>query len=118
MNKENDLLFKQAKEIVKSLEEKCNTNGYVGVEIDIPFDNLQKYTSDYTIVNCLFENILDEICVLHENLKYDEDLFGLTKIEAKSHINRLKKFVKENAKKYFNGNEIYEYLKKAEKITE
>lgn len=108
--------LKQASEIVKLLEGKCNTNGYVGVEIDIPFDNLQRYTKDYTIVNCLFENILDEISVLDETLKYgeEEDLYGLTKLEAKNHIKKLKKFIKEHAKKYFNGIEVFEYLKKIE----
>lgn len=109
--------FEQAKEIVKLLESKYNTNGYLGVEIDYPFDSLERYTGDYTIVNCLFENVLDEVCILHENLKYGEEVFGLTKLEAKSHIRKLQKFIKENSKKYFQGNEVYEYLKKMEEIT-
>ena len=106
--------LEQAKEIVGLLEKECDTNGYLGVEIDSPFDNLERFEPGYTIVDCIFENIIDEIFTTTENLKYDEDLFGLTKIEAKSHVRKLKKFVKNHAKDYYAGNDLYEILKKAE----
>lgn len=108
--------LEQAREVVKLLEKKCDTNGYVGVEIENPFDNLKRYTRDYTILHCIFENILDEIFVLTENLKYEEELDGLTRFEAKRHIKKLKKFINDNSKKYFKGTEVYEYIKKAESI--
>lgn len=106
--------MEQAREIVKKLEKECDTNGYLGVEIDSPFDNMERFSPDYTIVDCLFENIIDEIFTTTENLKYDEDLFGLTVIEAKSHVRKLKKFVKSHAKDYYDGVKVYETIKKAE----
>jgi hypothetical protein len=110
--------LEQAKEIVGLLQKEFSTNGYLGVEIDSPFDNLERYTIDYTIINCLFENIVDEIFILSEGIKYDDDLFGLTKIEAKSHIKKLQKFIKLYAVSYFKYNEVFEYIRKAEKVTE
>lgn len=105
--------LEQARDIVRLLETKYSTNGYVGVEIDHPFDNLERYSENYTIIDCLFENILDEITVLEDNLKYgtDEDLHGLTKLEAKSHLRKLKKFIKEHTKDFYTGQKIYNYLR-------
>lgn len=107
--------LEQTREIVKLLEKKYNTNGYVGVEVDSPFDNLARYTEDYTIVDCIFQNILDEISALTQALSYDEDDLDITAVEANRHIKKLKKFVKDNTEKYFVGAKVHEYLKIAEK---
>lgn len=107
----------QAKELVGLLETEAKTNDYLGVEIDSPFDNMARFNADYTIIDCIFQNIIDEIFTTTENLKYDEDLFGLTKIEAKSHVRKLKKFIKKHAKDYYSGNRLYEILKQAEDMS-
>lgn len=109
--------LEQAKELVGILEKEYNTNGYLGVEIDSPFDNMERFNADYTIINCIFQNVIDEIFTTTENLKYDEDLFGLTKIEAKSHVRKLKKFIKKYAKDYYSGNRLYEILKHTEDMS-
>ena len=110
--------LEQARELVGLLEKECDTNGYLGVEIDSPFDNTDRFNADYTIVDCVFGNIIDEIFTMTENLKYDEDLFGLTKIEAKSHLRKLKKFIKKYAKDYYSGNKLYETLKHTEDMSQ
>lgn len=107
----------QAKELVGLLEEEAKTNDYLGVEIDSPFDNMARFDAGYTIIDCIFQNIIDEIFNTTENLKYDEDLFGLTKLEAKSHVRKLKRFVKKHAKNYYAGNSLYEILKQAEDMS-
>ncbi len=106
--------IEQAKEIVKLLEGKYGVKGNTLVNVDTPFQDLKRYTDDYTIVNCLFENVLDEIAIISENIKYDEETYDLTKRQAKSHLNKLKKFVIDNAKRYFEGEEVDNYVKQAE----
>lgn len=109
--------LEQARELVGKLEKECDTNSYLGVEIDSPFDNMARFDADYTIIDCVFQNIIDEIFTTTENLKYDGDLFGLTKIEAKSHVRTLKKFIKKYAKDYYTGNGLYEILKNTEDMS-
>ena len=96
-NVSNDM--ETAKKLVAEIDKKCVTSEFVGVEIDNIFDNLERYDNEFTIIQAVFENVLDELCCITEAIRYwqrGDDYWTLNKTQAKSHAKKLIRFVERN----------------------